>query len=612
MCGIVGWVSFDRDLATEQPTLAAMTRTMSQRGPDAAGTWTDSHAALGHHRLAVIDLPGGTQPMRAQTPGGPVTITYSGEAYNFAELREELRGNGHQFRTSSDTEVVLCGYLEWGVALAQRLNGMYAFAIWDSRTEKLVMIRDRLGIKPLYYYPTADGVLFGSEPKAILANPLADRAVDLDGLRRLLAYTLTLPDAVWSGMREVLPGTAVTVDRNGLRELTYWRLPTREHTDDRQTTVAHVRELLDDIVGRQLVADVPHGVLLSGGLDSSALTALSAAHLAGQRERIRTFAVDFVGHAEDFVPDDERADPDPPYVREMVAHVGSDHTDIMLDHALVADPEIRGMVVRAYDVPPGSGDRDRSLYLLFKAIRGRSTVALSGESADELFGGYKWFHDPAVQQADMFPWITACFDTYSLAPSALVPDLESRLDLTGYLVDQYGSAAAGIEQLDAASRHERRMRVISHLHLARQLRVLLDRKDRLSMAVGLEVRVPYCDHRLVEYVYNAPWSLKSFDGREKSLLRAAVRDVLPTSVVDRVKSAFPSIQDLRYVTALQQQAKELVAEANDPVFDVVNRSWLNEVVQGDASLMPARIRNSIEWILNTAVWLDVYRPELRL
>ncbi len=217
MCGITGWVAFERDLRTERPSLEAMTETMACRGPDDRGTWMSGHAALGHRRLAIIDLPGGRQPMSVASPAGSVALVYSGETYNFAELREELGGRGHRFDTDSDTEVVLHAYLEWGEATAERLNGMYALAIWDGRTQKLVMVRDRMGVKPLYYYPTPDGVLFGSEPKAILANPLAEHTVTLDGLRELFAFVKTPGQAVWDGMREVEPGTVVTVDARGLR-----------------------------------------------------------------------------------------------------------------------------------------------------------------------------------------------------------------------------------------------------------------------------------------------------------------------------------------------------------------------------------------------------------
>ncbi|MCP2260905.1 asparagine synthase (glutamine-hydrolyzing) [Streptoalloteichus tenebrarius] len=611
MCGIAGWVSFERDLTTERPALDAMTETMLCRGPDASGVWLSRHAGLGHRRLSIIDLEGGRQPMVVDTPAGPVALTYSGEAYNFTELRSELRSRGHEFRTDSDTEVVLRGYLEWGEGLAERLNGMYAFAIWDGREEKLVLMRDRMGIKPLYHYPTPDGVLFGSEPKAILANPLAEPVVDADGLRELFSFSKTPGHAIYAGMREVLPGTVVTVDRNGLRERVYWRLEAIEHRDDVPTTVARVRELLDDIVRRQLVADVPRCVLLSGGLDSSAITALAGRQLAEQGEKVRSFAVDFVGQTENFRPDELRGTPDAPFVRDVAQHVGSDHRDIVLDHSTLADPEVRRATVAARDFPIGFGDIDYSLLLLFRAIREHSTVALSGESADEVFGGYKWFHDPAVQKAEMFPWIATALSS-QLRPNALLsPELTATLDLGTYVRDRYAEALAEVPVLDGEDEHERRMREICYLHLTRFVRMLLDRKDRMSMAVGLEVRVPFCDHRLVQYVFNTPWSMKTFDGREKSLLRAAAQDVLPRSVVERVKSPYPSTQDVQYLVDLQHQVQDLLA-GDSPALDLVDREAVLELARRDPEKVVAGERSRLERLLDVATWLEIRRPVLKL
>jgi asparagine synthase (glutamine-hydrolysing) len=612
MCGITGWVSFDRELTGERDVLDVMTQTMACRGPDASGAWIDGPAALGHRRLAVIDLPGGAQPMSVRTSGGEVVLVYSGEAYNFAELREELRREGERFETSSDTEVVLRGYVRWGEGVAERLNGMYAFAIWDGRTRRLVMIRDRLGIKPLYVYRTDDGVLFGSEPKAILANPLAERVLDADGLRELFAFVKSPGHAVWAGMREIEPGTIVTVDADGVRERRYWRLETRPHTGDRDQTVAHVRELLDDIVRRQLVADVPRCVLLSGGLDSSTITALAAQQLAEQGERVRTFAVDFVGQTEHFTPDALRPTPDAPYVNEVATHVSSEHADIVLDHGTLADPAVRRTVVVARDTPAGLGDMDASLYLLCKAIRERSTVALSGESADEIFGGYLQFHDPRVQRAHAYPWIAMDEWRFDAADTILHPDLRAKLDLAAYRRDTYERALGEIDHLPSEDELECRMRISSYLHLTRFLRYLLDRKDRMSMAVGLEVRVPFCDHRLVEYVYNAPWALKTYDGREKSLLRGAVRDLLPESVLDRVKSPYPSTQDWHYARDLQEQGRELLEAPNDRMFELVDRSWLERATGRDPAAIAPAERQGLEWTLNLATWLDVYEPRIAL
>ena len=607
MCGMTGWVAFSRDLTRERNVIEAMTETMACRGPDAAGSWIRRDVALGHRRLAVIDLAGGAQPMVVSTPSGDVAMVYTGEAYNFTELRRELVAKGHSFDTSSDTEVVLRGYLQWGEELADRLNGMYAFAIWDSRERKLVMIRDRMGVKPLYFYPTPDGVLFGSEPKAIFANPLAPRAIDLDGLRVLIGPVTTSGTAVWKGMREVKAGTIVTVDERGIRERTYWRLESRPHTDDRDTTVDNVRELLDDIVRRQLVADVPECVLLSGGLDSSAITALSARELSTP---VRSFAVDFTGQGENFMPSATYPTRDTPYAHEVAEYVGTDHTDVVLDHRQVSDPGVRRKVIAALELPVGGLEQAASMYLLFKAIRQQSTVALSGEAADEVFGGYRQFHDPQIQRMDAFPWVAIGASWNDPSGYMLTPALRAALDLDGYIKDRYIDAVAEVEHLAGEDDVTHRMRVMSYLHLTRHVGILLDRKDRLSMASGLEVRVPFCDHRLVEYVYNTPWSLKSYDGREKSLLRGAVADVLPESVVQRVKSPYPSTSDPKYSAAILDQARELLVSGSDTLFSVVDRNVLDELTRIDTGSLPALSRSRLERILGLSVWLDMYQPSI--
>jgi asparagine synthase (glutamine-hydrolysing) len=612
MCGISGWVAFDADLRARTDVVAAMTATMALRGPDDTGTYVERHVALGHRRLAIIDLAGGGQPMRAETPSGEVVIVYSGETYNFRELRAELVGRGHRFLTGSDTEVVLRGYLEWGSGVAERLNGMFAFAIWDAREDKLVLVRDRLGVKPLYCFPTADGIVFGSEPKAILANPSVPRVVDLDGLRELVAFTMTPRWALWKGLHEVGPGTVVTVDRGGLTERSYWRLSAAAHEDDLERTLETVRTLLTDIVGRQLVADVPRCVLLSGGLDSSAVTGLAAAHLAAAGERVRTFSVDFAGREETFRADEARDTPDTPFIRDVVDAVGPDHRFVTLDASALSDPELRRDVIRARDMPIGFGEMDTSLFRLFEAIRAESTVALSGESADEVFGGYRWFHDPAVLRTAGFPWLVYGSAMSGDRAAVLEPGLRERLDIPAYTADQYASAVAAVEHLPGDTVAERRMRTISHLHLTRFVRMMLDRKDRISMAAGLEVRVPFCDHRLVEYVYNAPWALKSFDGKEKSLLRHATAHVVPRTVQARRKASYPSTQDPAYNVELHRQAREVLADRQHPVAGLIDRGWLEDAIGLDPAATPATVRRGIDRILDLYHWYDLYRPTFEL
>jgi asparagine synthase (glutamine-hydrolysing) len=596
MCGIAGWVEFDRDLTRERATVDAMAETMSCRGPDDGQLWLARHVALGHRRLAVIDVEGGRQPMAVD---GLAVVSYSGEIYNFRELRAELRANGHRFRTRSDTEVLLAAYLEWGVDFVDRLNGMYAFALWDVRRTELLLVRDRIGIKPLYYYPLSTGVLFGSEPKAILANPLAERAVDAGGLRELLAMVKTPEQAVFKGMYELRPGHLLRLRREGLTARRYWALEAREHTDDVDTTVGNIRELLDDIVDRQLISDVPLCSLLSGGLDSSTVTAA-----ASKRGPIRSFAVDFAGYAEQFQPDELRVEPDAPYVRELVRHVRPDHTDILLDTTELTNPQLRATVVRAWDLPQFIGDMNTSLYMLFRAIREHSTVALSGEGADEVFGGYAWFHLPQTVHADTFPWLAALMREHTPA-DLLDPHLRNRLDIPAYTADSYRTALAEVPHMPGQHGLERRMREICYVHLTRFLPALLDRKDRMSMAVGLEVRVPFCDHRLVEYVFNTPWAMKTFDGREKSLLRAAATDLVPESILQRVKSPYPATQDPAYEQALRDELGTLLRDDDAPVLPLLDRTAVEQTVTTPAEKATSTVsRYSLEMTLDLNAWLS--------
>ncbi|MEV5510042.1 asparagine synthase (glutamine-hydrolyzing) [Streptomyces orinoci] len=617
MCGITGWISYQQDLTAAKDTLDAMTRTMVCRGPDAGGVWLDTHAALGHRRLAVIDIEGGKQPMLVERDGRTLlAVTYSGEVYNYRELRDELTARGHRFRTSSDTEVVLHAYLEWGEDFTERLNGMYAFAIWDPRTEELLLVRDRMGIKPLYYHPTPDGVIFGSEQKAILAHPRVRPVVDAEGLAEIMGFAKTPGHGVYKGIHELRPGHTARIRRSGLTVRRYWALEAREHTDDTKTTVGHIRELLDDIIGRQLIADVPLCTLLSGGLDSSAITALAAKGLAeaGQGP-VRSFSVDFTGHTDRFRPDALRSTPDGPYAHALAEHVRSDHRDVVLDTAALMDRANRDAILAARDLPLGFGDGDTSLYLLFKAIREQSTVALSGESADEVFGGYKWFHDPAAVNSGTFPWIAGGgADTFSpdgsLGRTALLgKDILAKVDVPGYTAARYHEALAEVPQLDGETGTQRRMREISYLHLTRFVQMLLDRKDRASMAVGLEVRVPFCDHRLVEYVFNTPWSMKTFDGREKSLLRAATRDLLPDVVADRVKSPYPTTQDPRYALALREELRKVAADQDSPVRPLLDSEALAKAL-GEGS--PDAYRTGAELVLGLDTWLRTRGTELQL
>jgi len=609
MCGISGWVDFERDLRRERPVVEAMSATMACRGPDAGGVWCSAHAALGHRRLCVIDVAGGVQPMRA--PGAAeVLLTFSGEIYNFPELRQELTGHGHVFSTRSDTEVLLHAYLQWHEGCVSRLNGMFAFAVWDDERQELLLARDRLGVKPLYYAPRPTGVLFGSEPKALLAHPDFAAEVDAEGLAELFSQmgARTPGHGTYRGLYQVRPGWTVRVTRGGLLRRPYWQLEARPHTDDLPRTIRTVRERLDGIVQRHLVADVPLCSLLSGGLDSSLVAAL-ASRSPGRpgAAGLATFSVDFAGAEAAFRPDRLRPSHDEPFAKAASRHIGSRHTTVTLD----ADDLVAAQwaPLAAHDLPT-MGDMYTSMYLLFRGVRQQSTVALSGESADEVFGGYPWYHDEAMLASPAFPWAA----TGSWAP-LLRPDVAAAVRLQEYGADRYADALAEVPRLAGENPRERRIREVLYLGLTRWLPELLDRKDRLSMAVGLEVRVPFCDHGLLDYVWNVPWAMKEVGGIEKGLLRSAASDVLPPEIVNRRKSIYPGAANAAYAQAVHTQMRALLARREAPLFEVIDRERLSTAYAADPGLAGhMAIRPSFTapaaFLLDIDEWLRRYRVRL--
>ncbi|HEX4221173.1 MAG TPA: asparagine synthase (glutamine-hydrolyzing) [Pseudonocardiaceae bacterium] len=612
MCGIAGWIDFDRSLAQERSTVRTMAATLANRGPDAEGVWAGEHAVLGYRRLAVIDLPGGVQPMLAEDNGRLLAaIAYNGEVYNFHQLRAELLARGHRFRTASDTEVVLRSYVEWGENCVEHLEGMYAFAVWDPRRHQLLLARDRLGVKPLVYARLGNGVVFGSEAKALLAHPLVQAGVDAEGLAELLGYIATPGHAIYRDMREVPPGHVVLVRDGSVTQRRYWSIPAREHTDDWATTVATVRGLLEESVAAHLVADVPLCTLLSGGLDSSAIAAI-AARATGTSPK--TFAVDFEGHEERFRKDFWHEDPDAPFATEVAQHVGAEHERVVLRTSDMVDPVVAAAASRAQDLPRPIPDMDRSLYLLLRSVRERSTVALMGEIADELFGGYKSFRDPTLTDTGNFPWVSMGFKVapHGMSTGLLDSALLKRLDIPGYTANRYAETIAEAPVLPGQSDVDKLRRGIAYAHMTRWLPLLLARDDRLSMAVGLELRVPYCDHRLVEYVFNIPWDMQNADGREKSVLRAAVADLLPDSVLQRQKSPFPITQDPTYGQVLREQYDAVLTDPNSPVRPLLDARASGELL---AARRPIAVdgwgeRRNVEMVLQLDAWLRHYRVRL--
>ncbi|MFZ5633858.1 MAG: asparagine synthase (glutamine-hydrolyzing) [Bacillota bacterium] len=612
MCGITGWIDWEKDLTGERPILEAMTGTLAFRGPDADGFRLSPHAALGHRRLVVVDPVGGAQPMTRKRGDRVYTITYNGELYNTAELRQELEARGHTFLTrNSDTEALLISYMEWGPQCVYRLNGIFAFAIWDDYRQSLFMARDRLGVKPLFYTLKGSAFIFGSELKAILAHPRVPPEVDAGGLAEIFVMgpSRTPGQGVFRGIYEVRPGQCLEYDRSGVRLWRYWNFESRPHEDSLDTTTEKLRHLLQDTVERQLVADVPVCCFLSGGLDSSAITAYASSALkrAGLGP-LHTYSVDYAGNDRHFRPNVFQPNSDAPWVRRVSEFYGTVHHNIVIDNAELADALVSA--VRANDLP-GMADVDSSLYLFCREIKKNATVALSGESADEVFGGYPWFYNEEALSNDTFPWVRMV----SKRAQLLKPELAGMIRAEEYVARRYREALDEVPRLPGESPREERMREMFYLNITRFMPTLLDRKDRMSMAVGLEVRVPYCDHRLVEYAWNIPWWMKNYGLREKGILRRALEGLLPGDVLERRKSPYPKTHNPLYLAAVRDRLLEILEEdSTSPLIRLLNTDSVREAAntQGAAfgpawfsQLMgPAQL---FAYLIQVDAWLREYK-----
>ncbi len=579
MCGITGWFEWGKDLSSERYTLEEMTKSLSSRGPDAEGYWTDQHIALGHRRLCVVDPAGGQQPMRKEAGGATYTLVYNGELYNTEDIRRELKARGHQFRSHSDTEVLLTSYIEWGSDCLERFNGIFAFAIWDDRRETLFLARDRMGVKPLFYAERGDRFFFASELKSLLAHPAIEPVINREGLAEIFAIgpARTPGHGVFVGVNELRPGYYAIVTKDGMINKPYWKLRSQTHTDDLETTASTVRTLLLDSIERQLVSDVPIATMLSGGLDSSAITAVAARVFDREgRGSLRTYSIDYKDNDLHFQANDFQPNSDAPWIQRVSSYLGTEHVTMEFDTPELVDALRTAVLARDL---PGMTDVDASLYLFCREIKKEHTVVLSGECADEVFGGYPWFYREDALNAGTFPWAK----NTDLRASWLSAELRDTIQPEAYVAQRYEETLAEVPRLEGESAEEARRREMFYLNITWFMNTLLDRKDRMSMAASLEARVPFCDHRLVEYVWNIPWLMKTYLGREKGILRKSLEGLLPDDVLYRKKSPYPKTHNPAYTKATRAWLLEVLADSSSPLLPLIDREAILEITRSDAA-----------------------------
>lgn len=608
MCGITGWVDWDQDLKHQKSTIKKMVQTLTKRGPDASNIFCNLLAALSHTRLIVVDPVGGVQPMTKSKDSKTYTIVYNGELYNTEELRKELMERGYQFRSHSDTEVLLTAYIEWKEDCVHFLNGIYAFAIWDATCEKLYMARDRLGVKPLFYKYNGKSLLFGSELKAILAHPQVKAEIDQEGLQELfgLGPSRSPGHGIFRGISELRPAHFLTFDRNGLRVQRYWNVKSEKHVHSVDETIEHVRFLIKDAIERQLVADVPICTFLSGGVDSSAITAVASKYFqTNGRGKLHTYSIDYEENSAYFQKSLFQPDEDRPWIEKVVQYLGTCHHSVILSHQQLAE-NLKEAVI-AKDLP-GMADIDSSLLLFSKEIKNHFTVALSGECADEIFGGYPWFYKEELLKNDGFPWMQSESERHNL----LLPKWQEKLKLKEYVKMRYEETLHEVPKLEGEDPVEARRREMFYLNMTWFMATLLERKDRMSMAKSLEVRVPFADHRIVEYAWNIPWQMKRLGEREKGLLRKALEGILPTDVLYRKKSPYPKTHHPKYTQLVKEMLKQILQKKNSPILQLIDKEKLKELLDSDESksfpwfgqLMTGP--QLIAHLVQMNIWLDLY------
>lgn len=615
MCGIAGFCDFEKPLTCKTKTARRiceeMGHTLRHRGPDSFDTFVCENFACAHARLAVIDPDGGSQPMRRIVDGKEYVIVYNGELYNTNELKKELQQKGYSFTTTCDTEILLYAYIAFGEKVAEKLNGIFAFAVWDGFRHGVFLCRDRFGVKPLFYSFFDKRFLFASEIKAILAYPGKQAVIGTYGLCEIfgLGPARSPGCGVYEGIHEIQPGYCAYVDFSGIRCYPYFTLTAAEHKETYEQTVEHVRCLLTDAIKRQLVSDVPLCTLLSGGVDSSLISAVASSLLKKDGKRLSTYSFDYEDNSQYFKASSFQPSEDRPYVDIMVNALDTDHTYLYCNTQQLFDCLFEA--VRAKDLP-GMADVDSSMLHFAKGIKKHHTVCLSGECADEIFGGYPWFRDSEIYENKKFPWSK----NFSFRCEVLNPELASCLPLKEYVACQYEKTMARVSYLDSDDTLQKRQREISYLNTSWFMTTLLDRKDRMTMASGLEVRVPFADHRLIQYLYNVPWEYKYHNQEVKALLRDAFSDYLPDEVLHRKKSPYPKTYHPGYESLLKAELSSIISDKEQPLCNLINKDYLKTLMNTPSDLgkpwfgQLMAVPQMYAYLIEINYWLKTYHIQL--
>ncbi len=617
MCGFVGFsnLKYNIPASERRNTIQTMTRSLAHRGPDEEDFFIDNHISLGHRRLIILDAENGKQPMSCTYEGITYTIVYNGQLYNAKDIRKDLIDLGYEFNGYCDTEVILKAFVEYGTDIFKTFNGIFSFAIWNNQKNELILCRDQFGIKPLYYSIQENTIIFSSEIKAILKYPGFETKIDKQGISELFGIgpAHTPGTCIFKDIYEINPGYFAIFNKDGFRSYEYWKMETEEHTDNFKKTCATIHQLLDDAIGRQLVSDVPLCAMLSGGLDSSIIVAYASNYFKKNNlPPLETFSIDYVDNDKNFVKSDFQPNSDNYYIDIMAKEFSTKHHNIVIDTPELAKTLEDAMIARDF---PGMADVDSSMLLFCKKIKEHATVTLSGECSDEIFAGYPWFFREDALNSNTFPWSIAISERQNL----LNKEIDKQVNLKDYINFRYHESINKIDFLDSDSKETKEKRIISYLTIHWFMQTLLDRSDRMSMYNGLELRVPLCDYRLVQYMWNVPWEMKALNGREKGLLRYVVKDLLPDEIVNRKKSPYPKTHNPTYLKAVKKMLTAIMNNPNAPINDLLNREYILDILKTDGRAFTRPWFGQLmtgpqlmAYLCQVNMWLERYQPRIEL
>ena len=610
MCGIAGLMSSVKTMEYKEKIAPRVLDTLVRRGPDEGGVYIDNNALLLHRRLAVVDIEKGKQPMHFVRGGEHYVLIYNGELYNTDEVRNDLINRGYSFQSRSDTEVVLKAYAEYKEGCAEKFNGIFAFAVYEIHSQRLYLCRDRIGVKPLFYCHKNSELAFGSEIKSIFKTEIVKPQIDEQGLYEIfyLGPARTSGVGVFKDIEELKPGEYGVYENGRLNKHQYFKIIAKEHTHSEAETIEHTKWLIEDAIKRQLVSDVPLCTFLSGGLDSSIITNCASKSALAKGERLHSYSVEYRDNEKYFEKSLFQPNRDYEYIKLMSKHANTWHHEVIVENTLLAEALEEATLARDL---PGMADVDSSLYLFCKEVKKNFTVALSGECADELFGGYPWYHREEILYEDTFPWSRSQDIRASILRKGVLTKGKE------YVRGRYLDTIKLTDKLSTDSKPESRMREMFMLNFYWFMQCLLDRKDRMSMYTGLEVRVPFCDYRIVEYAYNMPWKLKAYKGREKGIVRKAFENDLPHDIVYRKKSPYPKTHNPFYFETVCAKVRSILNKKS-PLTELLSKDGVRNIMENPQSITEPfygqlmRAPQILAYIVQLDKWFEEYDVKIIL